>query len=180
MREEIVLVDSCQGFWSCIDPNTVIISLITLLGVFASSLLTYFLTKRQHKIDVFVNHKEFYSAIDGLDNWIPQLTDRIQKISDFESLSNLNVFKNETETLEFVSKEVLDGIRFDDAPYTLQKPLLKLMRLTLQVRGYTYKLIENLEAGVKEPINLTEVEKRYRNINKEIKKNHKLIKKYLL
>ncbi|WP_404466400.1 hypothetical protein [Planococcus rifietoensis] len=179
MNEKIVVVESCQGFWGCIDANTIIISLITLIGVFASSLLTFYLTNRQHKNDVFVNHKEFYSSVDGLDKWIVQLSDRIFKISTFESLSNLELLKDEAETLYFVAREVRGGIEFDDAPYPLKKPLMKILRSTLQVSGYTMNLIQELETGLKEPLNLSEVQKEYKDLNRKIKRNHRKIKRYL-
>lgn len=176
MTEEIILVESCQGFWSCIDANTIMISLITLGGVFASSLLTYYLTNRQHKNEVFINHKDFYSTVDGLDKWISNLTDRI---TIFENLDDLETLKAEADTLQLLSREVRGEIKFEDAPYPLKKPLFNIMNMTLQVSGYTIKLLERIDSGSQEPINITEVQKKYKDINKEIKKNHKIVKKYL-
>ena len=176
MTEEIVLVESCQGFWSCIDANTIMISLITLGGVFASSLLTYYLTTRQHKNEVIINHKDFYSKIGGLDSFITHLTVRL---SNFENLYDLETLKNDAHVLENYAHEVRDSLHQEEAPYPLRKPLFNMMMLTLQVSSYTTYLIGEISGGTQEPINITDVQKKFKELNKEIKKNHKIIKKYL-
>lgn len=179
MNVEISISESCETFFECITPDSIVNSLVTVIGIFLSSFFTFIIMRREQKHDLIINHQKFYGSADTLKFWLEQLIDRLEKLSELNDYRNEKDVEDQLETLNFVVKQLFDSVPVESAPYPLKTTLIEINSNALQASGYSKSILRALQDEKYKKIKIGDAKGFYIERIKMIKKYKKKVDKYL-